>query len=88
MTLRDTPILHVSGQPELLKILVLGGYHPIELIVPFLDKVTKSGIIDFNASMLGGLLFFNETEGGLNRLIMGRRLEGRTRVTIVSRQGL
>jgi len=49
MTLRDTPISpRLKTSPKVLKILVVGGYHPIELIMPPLGEVTKNNFLSFN----------------------------------------
>ena len=48
----------LKTSPKVLKILVLGGY-PMEFIMPFLDKVTKSSILSFNLGLQGGLLCLN-----------------------------
>jgi len=40
----------LKTSPKVLKILVLGGY-PMEFIMPFLDKVTKSSILSFNLGL-------------------------------------
>jgi len=90
MVLRDMPISpSLKTSPKILKILVLGGYHPTNLIVPLLDKVMKSDILSFNIFPQGGLLPLNGAKGGLNfGIIMGGRLGGRSRDTMISRWGL
>ena len=53
VTLKDMPISPcLNTSPKVLKLLV---YHPTELIMPLLDKVTKSGILSFHMGRLAPL---------------------------------
>ena len=87
MTIRDMLIsLCLKTSLIVLKILGLGRKHPTELVVLFLDKVMKSGILRSNINSKGHLLLLDGPNGGLDFFkVSGGRSVGRTRVSKVSR---
>jgi len=77
LTIRDMPILpSLKTSLTALKILGLDSKHPTELFMPFLDKVTKGGILRGNIGSKGHLLLLNGPKGGLEvYTVSGGRLE-------------
>ena len=58
--LREMPIPpSVKACTKVLKVLSLRSNHPSELIIPLLDKLSKSGMLRSNISPKGGVLFLN-----------------------------
>ena len=66
----------------------LGSKHPMELIVPLLNKVTKSGVLRGNVGSKGQLLLLNGPKGGLDICIVSRgKFRGGTRFGLTSEWG-
>jgi len=87
LTIRDMLILpDLKTSLIVLKILSLGSKHPTKLVMPLLDKITKSGALRGNISLKGHLLLLNGSKGGLNLCIVsGGTLGGITRFNLTSK---
>ena len=76
--MREMPIPpSLKTSTKVLEVLVLRNNHPLELIMPLLDKITKSGMLRSNICPEGGLLLLNGPKCGSN--VRGVRI-GRLRI--------
>ena len=78
MTIRDMSIspCHLTSL-IIPKVLGLGSKNPMKLIVPLLNKVTKSAILRCNIGSKGHLFLLNGPNGGLKVGIISGRWVGR-----------
>ena len=56
-------MLHLEARTEILEIPSLISYHPPKLIMPLLDKITKSGMLQCDIGKEGGLLLLDRPKG-------------------------